>query len=116
MIQNIKEEGKEYNKIPLITKEQLKQIEASFIKTYGKSYNRMRKAELAVMVANQSSNFKKITEQANYVATLGAIMQRQRDVFKNIIRKRDGLEVKKKGLKQIVRNSEGKIIDKKRTP
>jgi hypothetical protein len=115
MSQNIKEEGKEHNKIPVATKEQLKQIEASFIKTYGRSYNRMRKAELAVMVANQSSNFKKISEQAGYIATLGAIMQRQRDVFKNILRRRDGLEVKKKGLKPVVRNADGEIIDEKRS-
>lgn len=102
----------EQPKIPVVTKEQLKQIEASFIKTWGKSYNRMKKAELAVMVANQSSNYKKILEQAQYIAKIGAIMQGQRDTFRNILRKRDGLEVKKK-VKEIIRNAEGNIINKK---
>lgn len=110
MSENVKEK-KEYPKPPAVTQEQLKQIEASFIKTYGRSYNRMRKAELAIMVANQSSNFKKITKQAEYIARLGMIMKKQRDVFKNNLRKRDGLPVVKKQPKQIVRNSEGKIIN-----
>jgi len=72
------------------TKEQMTQIEAGFIKTYGKSYNRMRKSELALMIANQSTNYKKIEEQANKIAVLGITMKRQRDVFKKLLRRRDG--------------------------
>ena len=78
------------NKIITPTKEQMVQIEASFIKTYGKSFNRMRKAELALMIANQSTNYKKIVGQAEYISKLGLTMKRQRDVFKKLLRKRDG--------------------------
>jgi len=53
------------------TREQQLQIEAGFIKAYGKSYTRMSKAELATMVANQSINYRKMEEQANQVAVLG---------------------------------------------
>ena len=50
--------------IQIPTKEQMTQIEASFIRTYGRSYNRMRKSELALMIANQSTNYKKITPRS----------------------------------------------------
>ena len=53
------------------TREQQLQIEAGFIKAYGKSYTRMSKAELATMVANQSINYRKMEEQANQIAKLG---------------------------------------------
>ncbi|MFQ5788617.1 MAG: hypothetical protein ACE5H1_11635 [Thermodesulfobacteriota bacterium] len=100
--------------MPKVTKDQLKQIEASFIKTYGKSYNRMRKAELAVMVANQSTNFKNVIMEAQKVSQIGLIMQRQRDVFRNLLRRKAGLpEIKKKSL-TVVRDSDGNIINPKK--
>jgi len=79
--------------IQIPTKEQMTQIEASFIRTYGRSYNRMRKSELALMIANQSTNYKKITEQAEYIAKLGLTMKRQRDWFHKLCRKKDGKEI-----------------------
>jgi len=101
-------EQKEHAKIPQATKEQMKQIEASFVKSYGKSFNRMRKADLALMVANQSSNYKKIMEQAQYIAKIGIIMQNQRDIFRDQLRKRDGKTTFKKKKKGVVYDSDGK--------
>ena len=72
------------------TREQAKQIEIGFLQTYGKSYRKMKKDQLALMVANQSSNYKKMEEQAYKIAELGHIMMKQRDVFRKILRKRDG--------------------------
>lgn len=76
--------------IPTPTKEQMTQIEAGFIKTYGRSYNRMRKSELALMIANQSSNYKKIEEQANKIAYLGIMYKKRWQGLVKIVRKKDG--------------------------
>lgn len=72
------------------TKEQMLQIEAGFIKTYGKSYNRMRKSELALMIANQSTNYKKIEEQANKIAVLGIMYHKRWKNLVKIVRRKDG--------------------------
>jgi len=80
------------NKIPTPTKEQMVQIEASFIKTYGKSFNRMRKAELALMIANQSTNYKKIEEQAHKIAGLGIMYHKRWEGLRKIVRKKEGKE------------------------
>ena len=71
------------------TREQAKQIEIGFLQTYGKSYRKMKKDELALMIANQSSNYKTMEAQAYKIAELGHIMMKQRDVFKKILRERD---------------------------
>ena len=74
------------------TKEQMTQIEAGFIKTYGKSYNRFQKAQLALMIANQSTNYKKIEEQANKIAHLGVMYKKRWKGLVKIVRKSRGLD------------------------
>jgi len=75
-----------FAKIPAATKEQLTQIEASFIQTYGRSYNRMKKSDLALMIANQSTNYKKIEEQANKIAQLGIMYHKRWKTLVKIVR------------------------------
>lgn len=72
------------------TKEQMVQIEAAFIRSYGRSYNRMQKAQLALMIANQSTNYKKIEEQANKIAVLGIMYKKRWEELVKIVRKKDG--------------------------
>lgn len=76
--------------IPQPTKQQAIEIEASFIRSYGKSYNRMRKADLALMVANQSSNYKKIEEQANKISVLGIMYMNRWKGLRSIVRRNQG--------------------------
>lgn len=76
--------------IPQASKEQMVEIEKSFIRSYGRSFNRMKKADLALMIANQSTNYKTIEAQAQKISILGLTMKRQRDVFHKMLRKRDG--------------------------
>jgi hypothetical protein len=75
------------DKIPTVTKKQMVEIEASFIKAYGKSYNRMRKSDLAIMIANQSTNYKKIEEQANRISGLGIMYMNRWKSLVKIVRR-----------------------------
>ena len=77
------------DKIPAVTKKQMVEIEASFIKAYGKSYNRMRKSDLAIMIANQSTNYKKIEEQANRISGLGIMYMNRWKGLRTITRKKN---------------------------
>lgn len=72
------------------TREQQLQIEAGFIKAYGKSYTRMSKRELATMVANQSMNYKKMEEQAHKISTLGMMYYKRWKDLRGIVRKKEG--------------------------
>ena len=74
------------------TREQAKQIEIGFLQTYGKSYRKMEKDELALMIANQSSNYKTMEAQAYKIAELGQMYMNRWIVLRTIIRKRDGKE------------------------
>jgi len=78
------------NKIQVPTREQALQIEAGFIKAYGKSYTRISKRELATMVANQSKNYKKMEEQAHYIARLGMMYHKRWLHTRGVARKKDG--------------------------
>jgi hypothetical protein len=74
--------------IPQPTKKQAVEIEASFINTYGKSFNRMKKAELALMVATQSTNYKKIEQQAHNIANLGIMYHNRWKSLRGIVREK----------------------------
>ena len=68
------------------TREQALQIEAGFIKAYGKSYTRMSKKDLACMVANQSKNYQKMEEQAHKIAELGYMYKMRWEKLVKIVR------------------------------
>lgn len=80
------------DKLPAVTTKQLLEIEAAFIKSYGRSFNRMKKADLAIMIANQSTNYKKIEEQANKIAGLGVMYYKRWKGLVGIIRRERGLD------------------------
>ncbi len=80
------------SKIETPTPAQAKEIETAFLKSFGVTYNKMQKKQLALMVANQSMNYKKMEEQARKIAQIGITMQRQRNWFHKLCRKKDGLD------------------------
>ncbi len=73
--------------IPSPTPIQRAQLSKGFIDKYGISWKDMRKEQLALMVANQSTNYRKIEEQANYIARLGNMYMNRWKSLVKIVRR-----------------------------
>jgi len=72
--------------IPRPTQDQKKSMEIGFMRSFGKSYNKMKKAELALMVINASNNYKKAYTAGVKVVQIGLAMKRQRNWYHKLIR------------------------------
>jgi len=72
--------------IPHPNKEQIKNMQVSFLKSFGASYRVMRKEDLAFMVSNQSQNYKRLHEDAGKLVMMGMAWKRQRDWYLKLIR------------------------------
>ena len=76
-----------FQPIPHPSKDEKKRIEILFMNAYGKPYRQMRREDMALMVVNQSHNYKKMEKQAIDVVKIGLAMKRQRDYYLKLIRK-----------------------------
>ena len=76
-----------FQPIPHPTTDEKKKIEIIFMQAYSKSFRQMRKEDMALMVVNQSHNYKKMEKQAHEVVKIGMAMKRQRDYYLKLIRK-----------------------------
>ena len=75
-----------HQEIPRATPGQRKNLEIVFLKAFGKTYNKIRKEDMAFMIVNQSMNNKKLTEDMIQMAGIGLAMKRQRDYYLKLIR------------------------------
>ncbi len=76
-----------FQPIPHPSTDEKKKIEILFMQAYSKSFRQMRKEDMALMVVNQSHNYKKMEKQAHEVVKIGLAMKRQRDYYLKLIRK-----------------------------
>lgn len=67
--------------------EQRKQLETVFMKSFGQSYRKMSKDQLALMVFTLQMNLNKLNKEGYEVARIGLAMKRQRDHYHKLLRK-----------------------------
>ena len=67
--------------------EQRKQLETVFMKSFGQSYRKMSKDQLALMVFTLQMNLNKLNKEGYEVSRIGLAMKRQRDHYHKLLRK-----------------------------
>lgn len=63
-----------------------KALEIAFLQSFGKSYTKLRKEDLALMVFTQSANYQSLGKNVEQVAQIGIRMKTQRDWFHKLCR------------------------------
>lgn len=67
-------------------KDDKKNLEIVFMKSFGKSYNKLKKEELAMMIFTLQQNYNKLHNDAYNVTRIGLAMKRQRDHYHKLLR------------------------------
>jgi hypothetical protein len=76
--------------IPSPTMDQKIRLKAKFEESFGKSYNKMQKEQLALMILNQTANINQTNNEILKGYHLYAAMKRQRDWFHKLCREKNG--------------------------